>query len=131
MAESKEELIRLLEAELNFIEGGGYGQSAGKPNEEKPMFKGSLACINHWFVPGHESECHDDCVLLPWVPSGARNSDLPCHHIPLNPACDTVRSLEDRADREHLEEQVKKWLRKTIEELKKDAASPGPLEVKY
>lgn len=131
MAESKAELIRLLEAELDFIEGGGYEPSAGKPQEEKPMFKGSLACINHWLVEGHDSECHDDCVLLPWVPNQHRNADLPCHLIPLNPKGETVKSIEAAGERDRLEEEVKRWLRATIEKLKNEPDSSVPTDVKY
>jgi len=131
MAESKQELIRLLEAELDLVEGGGYQPPAGKPGEEKPMFYHGLACINHWFVPDHESECHDDCVLLDWVPDKDKKADLPCHMIQLNDAGDTVKALQEKGDRERMEEEVKKWLRSTIANLKKELESAGTGEVKY
>jgi hypothetical protein len=130
MAGNKEELIKLLEAELDVIEGGGYGSPSGQPGEEKPMFYHSLACINHWLVPGHESECHDDCVLLPWVPAEHKTNAMPCHFIPLNAAGDTVKTLEQKVSREQLEEQVKHWLRATVKRLKEEDAADVP-EVKY
>jgi hypothetical protein len=127
----KADLIRLLEAELDVIEGGGYGLPAGQPNAERPMFEHSLVCINHWFVPGHKPECHDDCVLLEAVPEQHRTAGLPCHHIPLNAAGDTVESLERTGDRERLEREVKQWLRGTIERLKQQARAPDAQEAKY
>lgn len=130
MAGDKSELIRLLEAELDVMEGGGYGNRAGHASEEKPMFYHSVACINHWLVPGHEAECHDDCILLPWVPSQHKNEALPCHFIPLNSSGDTVKTIEQQGNREHLEEQVKIWLRSTIKRLKEEDASNVP-EVSY
>ncbi|MCW5980664.1 MAG: hypothetical protein KIT09_21470 [Bryobacteraceae bacterium] len=130
MADDKSELIRLLEAELDVIESGGYGSPAGQPGQEKPMFYHSLACINHWLVPGHEPECHDDCVLLPWVPEQHKSEALPCHFIPLNPSGDTVKSIEQKGSRERMEEEVKRWLRATIKKLKEEQASGLP-EVKY
>jgi hypothetical protein len=130
MASEKANLIRLLEAELDLIEGGGYGQPAGEAIKETPMFYHSLVCINHWLVPGHESECHDDCILLDAVPATCRTEKLPCHFIALNEAGDTVNSLEQKGDREHLETEVKKWLRATIQRLRQDDVQ-GLADVKY
>jgi hypothetical protein len=126
-----EDLLRLLEAELDFIEGGGYGQPAGEPAKEKPMFYHSLACINHWLVPGHESECHDDCALLRFVPEKHRGESLPCHFIVLNAAGDTVKSLEESGDRERLEQEVKQWLRNAIAWLKQQRGTPESQGLKY
>jgi hypothetical protein len=125
------ELIRLLEAELDLIEGGGYARPAGQPGQEPPLFYHGIACINHWLVPGHEPECHDDCVLLFAVPTEHQNKDLPCHFIPLNEKGDTVHSLERRGDREQLEDAVKNWLRATIARLRNEEASPDPGNVPY
>jgi hypothetical protein len=131
MASNRLDLIRLLEAELDFIEGGGYGSPAGEPTQNQPVFYHSLACINHWLVPGHESECHDDCILLDAVPEKYRSESLPCHFIPLNAAGDTVQSLEQRGDRTPLEDAVKEWLRTTIQRLKQGENPLGVPEVKY
>lgn len=118
MPENRDNIIRLLEAELDLIESGGYQPPAGKPGPDRPMFYHSPVCINHWEVPGHEAECHENCVLLDAVPPGHRREELPCHHIPLNAAGDTVQSLAGRGDRDRLEREVKGWLRATIARLK-------------
>jgi hypothetical protein len=131
MATEKAELIRLLEAELDFIEGGGYANPSREPNKTQPMFYHSLVCINHWLVPDHESECHEDCVLMEVVPKEHKSAGLPCHFIPLNEAGDTVKSLEDKGDRGRLEEAVKNWLRTTIERLKEGENPLGVTDVKY
>jgi hypothetical protein len=117
MSGKRSEMIRLLQAELELIEGGGYGLPAGEPSAERPMFYRSLVCINHWQVPGHDEECHDNCILLDAVPEGHRSEKLPCHFIPLNPAGDTVQALEQSGDRERTAEEVKNWLRTTIAAL--------------
>jgi hypothetical protein len=83
------------------------------------MFYRSISCINHWFVPGHEAECHEDCILLGAVPAERKTEHLPCHFIPLNEAGETVKSLEERGDRERLQDAVKEWLRTTIQRLKR------------
>ena len=79
--EKRDRLIRLLEAELDFLEGGGHGAPAGQPNQQKPIFYHSPACINHWIVPNHKTECHDDCVLHGRGTAGApeRGSTLSFH----------------------------------------------------
>ncbi|HWQ56673.1 MAG TPA: hypothetical protein VN442_23505 [Bryobacteraceae bacterium] len=132
MATKREDLIRLLEAELDLIEGGGYERAAGEPGQDdKPIFYHGIACINHWLVPGHKPECHDDCILLDAVPEQHRTEGLPCHFIPLNDAGDTVASLEPLRDRERLEEEVKNWLRTSIRRLKDDQSAAGMAEVEY
>jgi hypothetical protein len=128
---SRADLIRLLEAELDFIEGGGYAPRAGQSSADPPMFYHSISCINHWFVPGHESECHEDCILLGAVPAEHKAEALPCHFIPLNETGDTVKALEERGDRERLQEAVKQWLRTTIQRLKEGQDALGLPEVKY
>ncbi len=117
------EMIRILEAELDVIEGGGYGRPAGEPNTERPMFYHSQACINHWLIPGRQDACDDDCVLMDFVPAGAKKEALPCHLIVLNEAGDTVKSLEEGGDQERLEREVKNWLRTTIARLKAQEGS--------
>lgn len=118
MARDNAELIRLLEAELDVIEGGGYGRPPGEPNTDKPMFYHSVACINHWLVPGREESCNEDCMLMDFVPAEAKGEPLPCHLIVLNEAGETVKSLAQRGDQERLEREVKNWLRATIARLK-------------
>jgi hypothetical protein len=118
MATKNAELVRLLEAELDILESGGYASPAGQPGKEPPMFYHSLVCINHWVVPGHKPECHDDCILLDAVPDESKAAGLPCHFIPLNEAGDTVSSLEQAGDQDRLQAEVKNWLRRTIQRLK-------------
>lgn len=118
MESRKVDLIRILESELDVIEGGGYAPPAGKPNVEKPVFYESLACINHWLIPGREAACNEDCQLMAFVPQEHKKERLPCHHIVLNEAGDTVKSLEECGDRVRLEEEVKNWLRAIIRRLK-------------
>jgi hypothetical protein len=126
------DLIRILEAELDLIEGGGYEAPSGHPEQQRPLFDHSvsMACINHWEVPGHDADCHEDCVLLAAVPEDRRGEKMPCHHIPLNPAGETVSSLEVTAGRERTREEVKRWLRATIEHLKQQTRATDE-DVRY
>ena len=131
MATDKAELIRLLEAELDMIESGAYAPHSGEPNKSQPMFINSLVCVNHWLVPGHESECNDDCVLMKAVPTEKQSEPFPCHHIPLNAAGDTVETLQRKGNQAQLEAAVKDWLRTTIVQLKAGKHPLGEPDVKY
>jgi hypothetical protein len=131
MEASNPDLIRLLEAELDFLEAGGYSSPAGRPREEPRVFDKSLVCINHWLVPGHKPECHEDCVLLEAVPDEHRTAGLPCHFIPLNDAGDTVASLEQTGDRDRLQKEVREWLRRTIDRLKQRRDAAGTKQIQY
>jgi hypothetical protein len=130
MARDNANLIRLLEAELDVIEGGGYGRAAGQPVGDKPIFDNSLVCINHWLVPGHKPDCCEDCILLEAVPEKYKSEQHPCQFIPLNRKGDTAKSLEEEGDRDRLVEEVKTWLRTTIQRLKagNGALSSGSAE---
>jgi hypothetical protein len=131
MASSKADLIRLLEAELDLIEGGGYGRRAGQPTEDTPPFYHSIVCINHWLVPGRDVECCEGCILLDAVPDEHKREEKPCHLIRLNAAGETVKSLQAAGDRERLELEVKNWLRATIKRFKEDEKALGLADVAY
>jgi hypothetical protein len=92
------------------------------------MFDQSLICIDHWFVPGVDPGCQQECALMRFVPERHRGQRHPCHFIVLNDAGETVRSLE--GDQERLEREVKRWLRKTISRLRSEQEFGGP-EVNY
>ena len=130
MANKKADLIRLLEAELDLVEGGGFAPPAGQPTQERATFRHSLACINHWLVPDREAECNEDCILMRWVPDSDRKQASPCQFIPLNEKGETVNSLQ--GDQERTEVAVKQWLRATIDRLRQeDEDSPDLPEVKF
>jgi len=125
-AETKEDMIALLETELGIIEAGGYGRSPrsrlteADPWKPKSMFQYSVACINHWEDPDHPPDTCEGCILLDFVPEPYKNAEVPCHHIPLNEAGETVTSLEQTGDQERLEKAVADWLRRTLRKLKEE-----------
>jgi hypothetical protein len=51
------------------------------------------------------------------VPSEEKGANIPCHHIPLNEAGETIETLEAKGDEQGLEEAVKAWLRRRIGEI--------------
>jgi hypothetical protein len=111
------EILAALQAELAFIEEGGYRRPAADPWRARSAFQDSPICPNFRFS-GVTAPC-DECILMQFVPPDRRDAKIPCHHIPLTEAGDTVDSAERWADPDELEAFVKIWLRKTIDQLEK------------
>jgi hypothetical protein len=55
--------------------------------------------------------------LTDFVPPDGQVAVVPCHHIPLNEAGETVEDLEMGDNQHKLEESVKSWLRVKIKEI--------------
>ncbi len=132
MTSRRIELIAMLQQELDVLERGGYGTPAGAPRQPSRVFEDSLACINHWLVPGHSPETCNGCVLLDFVPEERRTAQHACRFIPLNRQGDTVASLTEADDHARLEAAVRGWLKSTIEKLRQmpDEAAAGD-DVEY
>ncbi len=108
------DLLDLLKMELDFVEKGGYGRSVQTPWQATSIFQDSPACVG---FPAHTHE--DGCVLMAFVPAEQRCQGVPCHHIPLNEAGETIAALDQRGDQQQMEEAVKHWLRERIAQLEK------------
>ena len=112
MPRDEREILETLGAELDFVEQGGYGRSVRTPWRPTSVFEDSLTCVNFGY-PYRAHPCHE-CHLYDFVPTAARAEIVPCHHIPLNGAGETVETLEARDDQRRTEEVVKNWLRARI-----------------
>jgi hypothetical protein len=123
MSKDERDLLELLKTELDFIEKGGYGRSVKTPWKMTEAFRDSLTCVNY-ALPQKAHPC-SECHLIDFVPRDKRTEELPCHAIPLNDAGDTVESLEAENNQAKLEQVLKEWMRKKIEELEAERA-PRP-----
>jgi hypothetical protein len=47
---------------------------------------------------------------------------IPCHHIPLNEAGETIEDLELEGNQAKLEKKIKEWLRARIKEIEEKRA---------
>ena len=121
MSKDERDLLELLKTELDFIEKGGYGRSVRTPWKMTEAFRDSLTCVNY-ALPQKAHPC-TDCHLIDFVPSDKRREELPCHVIPLNEEGDTVESLERENNQAKLEEVLKGWMRKKIEEIEAERAA--------
>ena len=145
MTQNRQEALALLNAlklQLHFCEEGGYqtlrGRLPARASENDPMtmplfeerkreprrefsvFQDSPSCLNYG-LPEREHPC-SGCWLLDFVPAERRAEAVPCHHIPLNERGTTVASLGGPADAPDVQQAVRGWLRRTIQQLEGELA---------
>jgi hypothetical protein len=115
MKGDRQQLLRVLRAELAFLESGGYW-SVSLPSWRAPLiFEDSPTCLRY-SRPQETSPC-SQCVLAPLVPVDKMASRFPCRHIPLNEQGETLNSLYGEGIQEKVESAVARWLRAKIGEL--------------
>jgi hypothetical protein len=115
MTQDKRDTLEVLKAELDFIEKGGYGRSVKTPWQPTSIFQDSTSCLN--FADPNRTHPCDACLLLDFVPAEHRSDIVPCHHIPLNARGETIDDLEWKEDQRETEEDLKAWLRSTIDKI--------------
>jgi len=120
MAQSKKDVLATLQAELAFVECGGYrtpGKAAWCPQF---IFEDSPTCLNFRNF-GERHPCRQ-CALIDFVPSGHKHQQFPCRYIPLDHAAHTLDLLYRTATEEEAHTMVANWLRKTVAQLKHELA---------
>lgn len=120
MANDDRDVLELLKDELVFIEKGGYGRPVRKAWKATSAFEDSLTCIN-FGDPARSHPCNE-CRLIDFVSPEHRAEPVPCHHIPLNEAGDTVEVLELADNQSKVEAAVKEWLRASIKKIEEERA---------
>jgi hypothetical protein len=115
MSDHQRDVLGALKLELGFLELGGYQRSVREPRKELSIFKDSPSCLNY-AAPVKTHPC-EECFLMHFVPQDRRGESVPCHHIPLNDRGDTVDSLEGSGDDFKVQEAMRGWLRRTIEQM--------------
>lgn len=107
--------VNVLIKELEFLESGGYRLQMGwRP---ALLFEDSPTCPK---LP-HSACTNTPCALLDLVVGENRAQVVPCRHIPLNQEGETLHTMYQTATQEEIENTVREWLRKTIEEVKQAA----------
>jgi len=108
-----------LRLELKFLELGLY--RAPTPGRPLFVFEDSPTCSRYG-----AATC-PKCVLTQFVPLECRSETVPCHHIPLNDARETVDSLYQTGTQEELEEALCRWLSATIKRLEEKQIETGDI----
>jgi hypothetical protein len=123
MSTDKRDILEVLKFELNFLEQGGYGRSVRTPWKPTSVFQDSVSCLN-FNDPERPHPCNE-CFLTDFVPGDAQSESVPCHHIPLNEAGETVDTMERTCNQLELEEALRNWLRATIQRIEQQRAQQG------
>jgi len=109
-------VLETLRLELKLVELGLY--CVPTPGSPLSVFEDSPIC------PRHGADHCPDCGLIQFVPSESRSEPVPCHHIRLNEAGETIHSLYRTGSREELEEALRNWLTTTIKNLMTSRCRP-------
>ena len=123
MAQSKKDVLATLQAELVFVERGGYSTPEKAAWRPQFIFEDSPTCLNFRNF-GKRHPC-SECALIDFVPTGHKERQFPCRYIPLDDHARTVDFLYRTATEEEAHAMVASWLRKTIAQLKHELA-PDP-----
>jgi len=115
MQKDERDLLDVLKFELDFVEKGGYNPSPREPRKMNFIFEDSPTCMNY-DSKDNPGPCNE-CVLMGLVPPDQRNQTIPCRHIPLDAAGQTLDSLYRQAEPREITEIYEKWLRATIGKL--------------
>ena len=113
--------LEVLKFELSFLEQGGYGRSPHTPWRPSLIFQDSPSCIN-FNEPGRPHPC-DECMLTDFVPGDKQCADVPCRHIPLNTAGQTIEDLYRTSSDIEIQEIVAKWIRAAIAKLEQEKSA--------
>lgn len=118
MSSDERNPLEVLKFELNFLEQGGYGRSPHTPWRPALIFQDSPSCMN-FNEPGRPHPCNE-CMLTDFVPGDKQCAEVPCRHIPLNAAGQTIDNLYRTSTDLEIQEAVMKWLRAAIAKLEQE-----------
>ncbi len=116
---TREQVQQLLEAELGFLEAGGYGERRTRRWRPALFFEDSPRCPNHG-AAGPRVPC-SECAWSEFVPEADRERKLACRLIPLSPQGETLDELYRWATEEEMLAAVHQWLQQTLNQ-----SSPSP-----
>ena len=121
MRKDTDDILTTLKFELEFIRANGYAMSTRSPWRQPSLFLDSPSCLN--FTASTSIRPCKECELNYFVPEEDRSKTVPCHHILLNDAKDTVDSLEWETDQTGIQQAVEKWLCEAISRLESQGAN--------
>ncbi len=125
MSKDERDILELLKTEFDFIEKGGYGRSVRTPWKETSPFRDSLTCVNY-ALPEKAHPC-SECHLIDFVPEAKRVERVPCHFIPLTDSGETVEDLEAEGNQAKMEEALKQWMQRKIQQLEAEREKTNPI----
>ena len=118
----RQRVLKLLKAELEFVEKGGYRRSERSPWRPPYVFEESPSCPNY----SDRSRAHRciDCWLMEFVSPDLRVEQVPCRFAQLTSDGITVDSLYRTGTTAEMEEVLVRWLRERIREIEEQEVFP-------
>jgi hypothetical protein len=123
MPRDDRDALEVLKFELDFLTKGGYGHSPREPWRAQLIFEDSPTCMN-FDTKNHPGPC-SECLLMQFVPPESRGERVPCRHIPLSEAGETLNDLYRGGTQQEIEDALGIWLRSTIVRLEAERAAQG------
>jgi len=120
MPQDRQVVLEKLQAELAFVERGGYRKPARAEWRPQFIFEDSPTCLNR--DPTKPRRPCSECVFAEFVPEGLGKKRIPCRYIPLDERGETIDSFYRTGTQEELEAAVMKWLKATINRLEQENA---------
>ena len=114
--QNEQTLLDVLQAELTFLESGGYSSRARFPWRPNFVFEDSPTCLN--FGAKEERRSCLECPLMQFVPEERKKMAYPCRQIPLTPEGESVAHFYECGTEAELEAALRGWLQRKISELK-------------
>lgn len=112
---AKQTLLDVLQAELTFLESGGYSSRARFPWRPNFVFEDSPTCPN--FGAKEERRSCLECPLMQFVPEERKKMAHPCRQIPLTPEGESVAHFYACGTEQELEAALRGWLKGKIAEM--------------
>jgi hypothetical protein len=110
--------LQVLKDELLFVQKGSY--HAPIAWRAPLVFEDSPRCPKE-----PDYACPDvECVLMRFVPKECCHEIAPCRHIPLNDLGETADSLYRTGTNEEIEQTLRRWLERTIQQLEETSERP-------
>lgn len=110
--------VEVLKSELELLESGHYEHLNNVRWRPAFIFEDSPSCLNYE-TPAERGQC-DGCILMQFVPVERRRKKIPCRHIALTTAGETLDSLYRQCELEEVYQAVAEWLRRTISDLERE-----------
>ena len=120
MCKDDRDLLQVLKFELLFLRKGGYGRlRSQRASWRAPLiFEDSPICINYE-ARENRAPC-SECLLMQFVPTERQSEKIPCQHVPLDAAGQTLDRLYAYGTQLEIEQALENWLKTTIHRLEQE-----------
>jgi len=114
MRKDDRDLLEVLKFELRFLQKGGYGRLRSQAASWRPprIFEDSPTCLNYG-AREDRAPC-SECLLMQFVPAERQSEKIPCRHVPLDAAGQTLNMLYAHGTQLEIDEALETWVRTTI-----------------